>query len=168
MATGTGGAGGVGSPGAPQPAIIRSAGASARNERLARRADSTWRDRGFPKFPVPIFDFRSLQDITAQILILDDIRKLFGHVGGIHFHILFLQVWRFEGKFIENLLEDGMQPPRTDVFGRLVDARGEACDGRNGILGKVELDAFGLQKRDVLLDEGVFWLSENPNEIFFL
>ena len=62
----------------------------------------------FRRFRITIFDYRSLQNIAAQILILDDIRELLGHICRIHLHILFLQVGRFKGQLIENLLEDGV------------------------------------------------------------
>ena len=61
-----------------------------------------------------------------------------------------------------------MQAASADVFRLLVDARGEAREGRHRIFGEIQLQAFGFQKRDVLLDERVLWLGEDSNEILFL
>ncbi len=45
-----------------------------------------------------IQDFFStlLENVPAQVLILDDVGKLFGHEGGVDFHVLLLEVGRFE------------------------------------------------------------------------
>src|SRR6267142_397491 len=119
-------------------------------------------------FLFSIFQFQGLQNVAAQILVLDDIRELLGNVGGVHLYVLFLQVGRFERNFVENFFENGVQAPRADIFCLLVHACGELRDGGDRIFGNVELDAFGLKERHVLLDERVLRLGENSNEIFFL
>jgi len=43
-----------------------------------------------------------------------------------------------------------------------------ARDGGDGVFGDVELDAFGLQQRDILLDERILRLGQTANKIFFL
>src|SRR5947209_6406949 len=166
MAAGTGGEGGTGSPGAPQPAD---------KEKMEKRKWKTGKscagsfviDSRVP-FRFSIFQFQELQDVAAQILVLDDIRELLADVSGVNLHVLFLQVRRFERDFVEHFLEDGVQTPGADVFGLLVHAGGEARDGGYGCVGNVELDAFGIQQRDVLLDERILRLRQNADEIFFL
>src|SRR2546426_2621026 len=118
MAAGTGGEGGTGSPGAPQPAD---------KEKMEKRKWKTGKscagsfviDSRVP-FLFSIFQFQELQNVAAQILVLDDIRELLGNVGGVHFYVLLLQVGRFERNFIENFFEDGVQAPRADIFRLLV------------------------------------------------
>src|SRR4029077_15656860 len=59
--------------------------------------------------PFSIFHFHELQNVAAQVLVLDDVRELFGNVSGVNLHVLFLQVRRFEGDFVEYLFEDGVK-----------------------------------------------------------
>src|SRR5467141_3924278 len=166
MAAGTGGEGGTGSPGAPQPAD---------KEKMEKRKWKTGKscagsfviDSRVP-FLFSIFQFQELQDVAAQILVLDDVRELFGDVGGVNLHVFLLEVGRFERDFVENFFEDGVQAAGADVFGLFVHAGGEAGDRGNGIFGNVEFDAFGLQERYVLLDERILRLGQNANKIFFL
>src|SRR6266851_5691477 len=166
MGTGTGGEGGTGSPGAPQPADKKKM--EKRKWKTEKRcAGSFVMDSRVPLL-FSIFQFQELQNLAAQILVLDDIRELLGNVGGVHLYVLFLQVGRFERNFVENLFENGVQAPRADIFCLLVHACGKSRDGGDGIFGNVQLHAFGLQERHVLLDERVLRLGENANEIFFL
>src|SRR5579859_6017497 len=162
-ATGIGGEGGVGSPGAPQPLPNRDTSVKTPKAKLVRRASSRSRKVAVREFRISIFKFRSLQDIAAQILILNDIGELLDYVGGIDLDILLLQIGRLEGKLVENLFKDGVKAPGADVFGLLVNAGGKARDGCNGIFGEVELDAFGLKKRNVLLDESIFRLRDRKS-----
>src|SRR5467141_2735930 len=119
-------------------------------------------------FLFSIFQFQESQDVAAQILVLDDIRELLGHVGAVNLHVFLLEVGRFERDFVENFFEDGVQAAGADVFGLLVDAGGEAGNGGDGIFGDVELDAFGFQQRHVLFDQRILRLGQNANKIFFL
>src|SRR6266566_386496 len=119
-------------------------------------------------FLVSIFQFQELQDVAAQILVLDDVRELLGDVGGVNLHVLLFEVGRFERDFVQNFFEDGVEAAGADIFGLLVHAGGEAGDGGDRVFGDVELDTFGLQERDVLLDERIFRLGQNTNKIFFL
>src|SRR5439155_2993912 len=103
-----------------------------------------------------------------QILVLDDVRKLLGNVGGVNLHVLLLEVGRFERDFVQNFFEDGVEAASANVFGLLVHVGGKAGDSRDCVLGDVELDAFSLQQRDVLLDERILRLGQDANKIFFL
>ena len=62
-----------------------------------------------------------LEDVAAQVLVLYDVGELGADVVGIYFYRFFLQVRAFEGDLFEQLLHDGVQPARADVFGAFVD-----------------------------------------------
>src|SRR5271157_639633 len=109
-----------------------------------------------------------LQDIAAQVLVLDDIGELLVDVGRVDLHIFLFQIRGFEGKLVENLFKNGVQAARADVFRLLVDAGGEARDGRHGIIGKYEFNAFGIQQRDGLFQKRVLRLREDADEVLFL
>src|SRR5437899_5928931 len=119
-------------------------------------------------FIFSIFQFRELQDVAAQILVLDDVRKLLGNVGGVNLHVFLLEVGRFERDFVQNFFEDGVESASANVFGLLIHVSRKAGDGGDSVFGDVKLDAFGFQQRDVLLDERVLRLGQNTNKVFFL
>src|SRR6266851_8578042 len=167
-ATGTGGDGGVGSPGAPQPPASK----RMKSEKRIPKYEIRWRRilsaSGFREVRVSIFEFRILQDVAAQVLVLYDIGELLVHVGGIHFDVFLLEVRSFKGQFVQNFFKDSVEAAGADVFRLLVDDGCELRDGVYGVVGDVELDAFGFEQRDVLLDERVLGLRENADEVFFL
>src|SRR5205807_10551222 len=80
------------------------------------------------RFPMPalvpflfsIFPCRELQDVAAQILVLDDVRKLLGYIGGVNLHVFLLEVGRFERDFVQNFFEDGVESASANVFGLLI------------------------------------------------
>src|SRR5947208_11122372 len=119
-------------------------------------------------FLFSIFQFQELQDVAAQILVLDDVRKLLGNVGGVNLHVFLLEVGRFERDFVQNFFEDGVEAASANVFGLLVHVGGKAGDGGDGVFCDVELDALGFQQRDVLLDERILGFGQDANKIFFL
>src|SRR5580700_2721324 len=123
IAVGMGGEGATGSPGAPQPArknkrpkieIRASKRGLRRNSSLRLRslqnkqemtcgkgAAVTMSSNGIRveaghEFRVSIFEFRCLQNVAAQILILDDFGELLVHVCRIDLHIFLFQVRRFK------------------------------------------------------------------------
>src|SRR5947209_9853746 len=167
-AVGTAGLRACGSPGAAQPA------ASANTSRETPKPDFSRREsagRGAKRksaFRVSIFEFRmTSEDVAAQVLVLDNVGELFADVGGINLHRLFLQLRRLKGNFVQYFFEDGVQPPRADIFGVLVHRGGKPRQRGDGVLRDAELDALGLQQSGVLLDEGVLGLGENADEIRF-
>src|SRR6516164_5964979 len=128
-ATGIGGKGGAGSPGAPQPATNRhTQGASSR---ATRNRDECLGACDSAPVLIPIFHCLRLEDVTAEILVLDDVGELLVHVARIDLHRLFFQVRRLEGKLIQHLFENRMQPARPDILCLLVHAGGEPCDRLN-------------------------------------
>ena len=119
-------------------------------------------------FLFSIFQCRELQDVAAQILVLDDVRKLLGNVGGVNLHVFLLEVGRFERDFVQNFFEDGVEAAGADVFCLLIHVSGKAGDSGDSVFRDVKLDAFGFQQRDVLLDERILGLGQDANKIFFL
>src|SRR5216684_2925214 len=119
-------------------------------------------------FPFSNFSFPSSENVTAQILVFHDVGKLLVDVRCVNLHGFLLQVGGLEGKFIQNFFENGMQAARADVFRLFVHAGGKARDGLHSILGKREFHTLGFKQRDVLLDERVLRLGENPDKVLFL
>ncbi len=60
-----------------------------------------------------------------------------------------------------------MEATGADVFGLLVDERGIVGQGLDGVLGEGEFQAFGFEQGGVLLEQGVFGLGEDADEIGF-
>src|SRR5579864_7974070 len=108
---------------------------------------------------------KRLEDVAAQVLILDYISELLLDERRVDFDAAFLHVRCVEGNFLKNFFENGVQAARADVFRLLVDERGEARDGGHTVLAEIHFQTFGVEQRNVLLDEGVFRLRENANEI---
>src|SRR5262249_38394288 len=67
----------------------------------------------------------------------------------------------------EQLFEDRVKAARADIFRRFVDARGVGRDFLKSVLGKGQLDAFGVKKRLILLNKSVFGLFQDADEILF-
>src|SRR5208283_450521 len=110
----------------------------------------------------------TLENVTAQILVLYDVRELLVNVGGIYLHRFLFQVRRFERELIQDFFQNRVQTARADVFRLLIHAGGKFGDGLYGIFSELELDALGIQQGDVLLDERVLGLGEDAHEISFL
>ena len=68
-------------------------------------------------------------------------------------------IGRRKADFVEDPLENRMQPARTDVLNRRIDLRGNARQRRHTVFLKLELDPFRCQQCAILLDEAAFWLG---------
>src|ERR1700683_1584311 len=120
-----------------------------------------------PGFPRRFFIFAILQNVAAQILIFPDVRELLLDVGCVELHGFFLHFRRLEGALLEDFFEDRMKSARADVFSLLVGACGEPGNGGDAVLAEPTFQALGIEEGDVLLDERVFRLGENADEIGF-
>jgi hypothetical protein len=92
----------VGSPGAPQPMASRNTKTETRkskNEPLKRWMPCA---SEFRELRVSIFDFRILQNVAAQVLVLHDFRKLSIDVGGIYFNVFLFEIRCLKREFIQN------------------------------------------------------------------
>src|SRR3984957_13254004 len=95
---------------------------------------------------------REVADVALDKLRVD--ANLFaGPVGGGEAHL------------VEHALHHRLQPARADVLDRSVDLGGEAGDRRYCVIGKFEVEAFGLHQRDILLDEARLGVGQNALEI---
>src|SRR5437016_2139921 len=92
---------GTGSPTAPHPA--RSAaprrGRAARKRRQSR-VPAGW--SGKREVTAGISGSRRLKDVAAQVLVLGNVGKLLGDIGGVHLDALFLELGSIEGDFVEH------------------------------------------------------------------
>src|SRR5579859_1597459 len=106
-----------------------------------------------------------LQNITAEVLVFDDVGELFADVGGVDFYGFLFQVGAGKGNLFEHFFHDGVQAARADVFRALVDLGGEAGDFLKAVVGKDQLDTFGFEQGFVLFRERVFRLLEDADEV---
>src|SRR5712672_293749 len=167
MATGMGGEGGVGSPGAPHPAASNKSRNAAPIPKRKIRGRRIQKVSGFREFRFSIFEW-ILQYVPAQILVFHDFGELLVHIRRINFHVFLLKVGSLEGKLVENFFKNGVQAASANVFCRFVDAGREFGDGIDGVVGDIQLHAFGLEQRNVLLDQRILGLGKDADKIFFL
>ena len=73
----------MGSPGAPQPAATQRAIRRAKSEKCGEGWLSAI---GLAALGLGICDRLALEDVTAQILVLYDVRELLVNVGGVDLH----------------------------------------------------------------------------------
>jgi len=127
----------VGSPGAPQLATKKNRNRASRKREFEISRGRILRASGFRELRGSIFDFRILQDVAAQVLVLYDFGELFVHVGGIDLDVFLFEIGSLEGKFVKNLFQNSVQATGADVFGLLVYDRGELGDGIDRVVGDV-------------------------------
>src|ERR1700674_5365610 len=84
-------------------------------------------------FPLPIFYFQSSEDVAAEILVFDNIRKLLLDVGTINFYCLLFHFRRLERNLFQNFFKDRTQAARANVFSMFVYLCGVARDRGNRI-----------------------------------
>src|SRR5215831_15469444 len=105
------------------------------------------------------------QNVTGQILVLDDVGQHFCHVGLVDRDVLVGKIRAFERNLVEQLLHHRVQAARADVFRALVDERREVRDLLNRSVGEDKLDALSVHEGRVLLDERTLWLGQNTDEL---
>ena len=106
-----------------------------------------------------------LQNKPAQIGVLGEVADVLLHVIGIDLDGLAMTVRRGERNLVEHALHHGLQPSRTDVLHRRIDGDRDVRQRIDGIVGYVERDAFGLQQRDILLDQRCFRLGQDASHV---
>src|SRR5262249_9648545 len=109
---------------------------------------------------------QSLEDVAAEVLVLDDLGEHFLDVGGINADRFLLQIRTFERNLVQKLLHNRMQPSGADVFRAFVHGSSKARDLLNRIVLERQLDALSFKQRNVLFDQRVLWFGENADEIF--
>jgi hypothetical protein len=70
-----------------------------------------------------------------------------------------------EADLVEHALHDGVQAARADVLGRLVDRKANCAISSRAPRGELELQAFGLEQRRVLLGQRRLGLGEDAQEV---
>src|SRR5262249_16526509 len=93
-----------------------------------------------------------LQNVAAEILILHDVGKHLLDVCRIDSDGFLFKVRPLERDLVEKLFHDRVQAARPDVFRTFVDSGGEARDFVYRVIQESQFDAFGFEKRDILLD----------------
>src|ERR1044072_933118 len=106
-----------------------------------------------------------LENVTAEILILDRVFEHALNVGSVDRLLLGLEVGTFETDLVEKSFDDRVQAPRADVFRFLVHASREVCNRIDRVWLELELDSFGFHQCLVLPDERVLGLDQDALEI---
>lgn len=108
---------------------------------------------------------KGLQDVIRNIYIFRDIAELISHITLVDGDVLVFEVRRIEGEVFQDALQDRIEAAGADVFGLGIHAGGDVGDGGEGVFGEGDVDAFGLEERGVLADEGLPWLSQDAAEV---
>src|SRR6185312_4905046 len=106
-----------------------------------------------------------LKDVSRKILVLHNVREHFLDVSCIHGHAFLFHVRRVKADFVQHAFHDGVQATRADVLCRVVHTKGKAGNFIQRFARELQLEAFSLKQRGVLLDERRFGLGENGNEV---
>src|SRR5438093_110933 len=101
------------------------------------------------------------ENVPTQILVLDDIGQHFLNVGRVDADGFLFEIRAFERNLVEKLFHDRVEAPRPDVLRAFVDGGSEASDFLYGFIVEGQLDAFRLEKRDVLLDQRVLRFGQD-------
>ena len=108
---------------------------------------------------------KGLQDVIRNIYIFRDVTELISHIALVDGDVLVFEVRRIKGEVFQDALQDRIEAAGADVFGLCIHAGGDVGDGGEGVLGEGDVDAFGLEERGVLADEGLPRLSQNAAEV---
>lgn len=110
---------------------------------------------------------KGLQDVIRNIYILRDIAELISHITLVDGDVLVFEVRRIEGEVFQDALQDRIEAAGADIFGLGIHAGGDVSDRGEGVLGEGDIDAFGLEERGVLADEGLPRLGQDAAEVIF-
>lgn len=108
---------------------------------------------------------KGLQDVIRNIYIFRDIAELISHIALVDGDVLVLKVRRIEGEVFQDALQDRIEAAGADVFGLGIHAGGDVGDSGEGVFGEGDVDAFGLEERGVLADEGLPRLGQDAAEV---
>src|SRR5690606_9271472 len=105
------------------------------------------------------------EDVTAQVLVLDDALEPFADVRGADDDAAFATLGELEEDVLEQRGHDGVQAARADVLEALVDLGGDASDLLDALVGELEGDALSADQRLVLPQQRVLGLAEDADEV---
>src|SRR3989344_3242877 len=109
--------------------------------------------------------FMPSQDVPAEILVFDHVGQVLFHVGGVDDHLLLLQLGRLERHGVQEPLHHGEEPAGADVLGPVVRHHRDRRDLLDRVGREREVHALGREHRDVLADQRVFRLGQDPDEV---
>src|SRR5215475_1499486 len=99
---------------------------------------------------------RPLQDVAAEVLVLHQLPEVCVDVLGVDGHLSLAiagPLTGLVGHGLEQPFDHGLQAPRADVLGALVDVEGDLGDAPNAVGREIHLYALGSQERLVLRRE---------------
>src|ERR1700733_1241563 len=105
------------------------------------------------------------QDEPAQIGVRGEVADMTLDEIGVDANGFAGPVGGGEAHLVEHALHHRLQPTRANVLDRAVDLGGEAGDRRHRVIGKLELEAFGLHQRHILLYQARLGVGEDAFEI---
>src|SRR2546422_6990134 len=106
-----------------------------------------------------------LQNVPAQIIVLDDVLQAVSHGLGVDRQLPLGQLRRLEGDLFQQPLHDREEPACADVLRALVDLHSGRRDLLDTLAGEVQRDAFRLEQGRILLDQGVLGLRQDADEV---
>src|SRR5205823_1053433 len=107
----------------------------------------------------------ALEDVAAQVLVLDDLREALPYPGRVELNALFGEVGQLEQHVFEQVGHDGVEPAGADVFHALVGLGRDAGDLLDAVGRELERGALGGAQRGVLLGERVLGLRHDADEV---
>lgn len=108
---------------------------------------------------------KGLQDVIRNIYILRDVTELISHIALVDGDVLIFEVRRIEGEVFQDALQDRIEATGADVFGLGIHTGGDVGDGGESVFGEGDVDAFGLEERGVLADEGLPRLGQDAAKV---
>mgnify|MGYP002942642323 CR=1 FL=1 len=109
--------------------------------------------------------YKGLTYWSPNINIFRDVAELISHIALVDGDVLVFEIRRIEGEVFQDALQDRIEATGADVFGLGIHAGGDVGDGGEGVFGEGDVDAFGLEERGVLADEGLPRLGQNAAEV---
>ena len=108
-----------------------------------------------------------LEDISAQVFVLDNIDQLFIYIFFVNRHIFLLHVRCIERYILEKFLQDGMESSCADVLRLFIYDCGLGCDFFYGVIRELDIQTFCPDQCDVLFDQGVSGFQKDPEKFIF-
>jgi len=105
------------------------------------------------------------EDESREVLVLNHVGKARLDVGAVDDHVLVAHLRGVEGELVEQAFEDGVEAPRADVLGAIVDRLGHGRDLVDGLVAHLDLESLGFEQRRVLADERVLRFGEDAHHV---
>jgi len=86
---------------------------------------------------------QQLKNVTAQVFVSCQILQRAIDVLGIDNHLFTAVVGCRIRDFLEQTLDDRVQPSRADVLGRFIDREADFGQAGDGVVGELQIEALG-------------------------